>query len=36
MWVWLALSMGAVEAGAEQVLGIDVSSNMLAKAQEFP
>lgn len=26
----------AREAGAEQVLGIDVSSNMLAKAQEFP
>jgi SAM-dependent methyltransferase len=26
----------AREAGAEQVLGIDVSSNMLAKAREFP
>ena len=26
----------AREAGAENVLGIDVSSNMLAKAQEFP
>jgi ubiquinone/menaquinone biosynthesis C-methylase UbiE len=26
----------AREAGAEQVLGIDMSSNMLAKAQEFP
>jgi SAM-dependent methyltransferase len=26
----------ARESGAEQVLGIDVSSNMMAKAQEFP
>ena len=26
----------ARDAGAEQVLGIDISSNMLAKAYEFP
>jgi 2-polyprenyl-3-methyl-5-hydroxy-6-metoxy-1,4-benzoquinol methylase len=30
------LSRWAHDAGAEQVLGIDVSSNMLAKANEFP